>query len=46
MEIIGSVVIAILQSILFYGNKIGISMLIFEIIFNGILLFIFAKKIK
>ena len=34
MEIIGSVVIAILQSILFYGNKIGISMLIFEIIFN------------
>lgn len=46
MEIIGSVVIAILQSILFYGNKIGISMLIFEIIFNGILLFIFAKKNK
>ncbi len=44
MEIIGSVVIAILQSILFYGNKIGISMLIFEIIFNGILFFIFAKK--
>lgn len=46
MEIIGSIVIAILQSILFYGNKIGISMLIFEIIFNGILLFIFAKKNK
>ncbi len=44
MEIIGSIVIAILQSILFYGNKIGISMLIFEIIFNGILFFIFAKK--
>lgn len=46
MEIIGSIVIAILQSILFYGNKIGISMLIFEIIFNGILFFIFAKKNK
>ena len=29
MEIIGSFIIAIIQSILFYGREIGISMLLF-----------------
>lgn len=46
MEIIGSIGVAISQSILFYGKEIGISMLIFEAILNGILLYIMNRKNK
>lgn len=46
MEIIGSLIVAISQSILFYGKEIGISMIIFEAILNGILLYILYKKNK
>lgn len=46
MEIIGSIGIAISQSILFYGKEIGISMIIFEVILNGILLYIMNRKNK
>lgn len=46
MEIIGSIGVAISQSILFYGKEIGISMIIFEIILNGILLYIMNRKNK
>lgn len=44
MEIIGSIGVAISQSILFYGKEIGISMIIFEAILNGILLYIMNRK--
>ena len=37
MEIIGSLIISISQSILFYGKEIGISMIIFILIANGII---------
>ena len=46
MEIIGSFILAILHSILFYGNEIGISMLIFSVIGNGLIFYIFKKKSK
>lgn len=46
MEIIGSLIVAISQSILFYGKEIGISMIIFEAILNGILLYILYRKNK
>ncbi len=46
MEIIGSIGVAISQSILFYGKEIGISMIIFEIVLNGILLYIINRKNK
>ena len=46
MEIIGSIGVAISQSILFYGKEIGISMIIFEAILNGILLYIMNRKNK
>ena len=46
MEIIGSFVLSIIQSILFYDKQIGISMLIFEAVCNGIILFVLNKKEK
>lgn len=46
MEIIGSLILAITQSILFYGKEIGISMLIFIIIGNGTIFYILNKKNK
>lgn len=46
MEIIGSIIISIAQSILFYGKDIGISMLLFEIILNAIVYYILYKKNK
>lgn len=46
MEIIGSVILSITQSILFYGKEIGISMLLFEIICSGIGYYILHKKNK
>jgi hypothetical protein len=46
MEIVGSIILSVIQSILFYGKKIGISMLLFEIILNGIVLYILYKKNK
>lgn len=46
MEIVGSVILSITQSILFYGKEIGISMLLFEIICNGIVYYILHKKNK
>lgn len=46
MEIIGSLILAITQSILFYGKEIGISMLIFIIVGNGIIFYILNKKDK
>ena len=46
MEIIVSIILAIIQSILFYGKEIGISMLLFEIILNGIVFYILHKKNK
>lgn len=44
MEIIGSFVLAIAHSILFYGKEIGISMLLFSIIGNGIVYNILKKR--
>ena len=46
MEVIGSIIISIVQSILFYGKSIGISMILFEIIFNSVVLFILNRKNK
>lgn len=46
MEIIGSIILSITQSILFYGKEIGISMLLFEVICNGIIYYILNKKNK
>ncbi len=46
MEIIGSLIIAICQSILFYGKQIGISMIIFTLISTGIIWLILYKKNK
>lgn len=46
MEIIGSIILAITHSILFYGKQIGISMIIFETIFNVVMLYILHKKNK
>ena len=46
MEIVGSLILAILQSILFYGKALGISMLLFVIIGNGIVFYILNKKDK
>ena len=44
MEIISSTILAIIQSILFYGKEIGISMLIFSIIGNGLISYILIRK--
>ena len=46
MEVAGSILLSITQSVLFYGKEIGISMLLFEIIFNGIIYYILYKKNK
>ena len=46
MEIVGSIIISIVQSILFYGKSIGISMILFEIILNSVILFILHRKNK
>ena len=46
MEIVRSLILAIFQSILFYGKTIGISILIFVIIGNGILFYILNRKNK
>lgn len=46
MEIIGSFILAIFQSILFYEKQIGISMLIFTFVGNGIIFYILKKKNK
>ena len=46
MEIVGSLILAILQSILFYGKALGISMLLFVIIGNGIAGLIYKDKIE
>lgn len=46
MEIVGSIILSISQSILFYGKEIGISMLLFAIICNGIGFYILHKKNK
>ncbi len=46
MEIVGSLIIAICQSILFYGKQIGISMIIFTLISTGIIWLILYKKNK
>ena len=46
MEIIGSIILSIAQSILFFGKEIGISMLFFIILFDGIALYILHKKHK
>lgn len=46
MEIIGSLIISISQSILFYGKEIGISMIIFILIANGIIGYILNRKNK
>ena len=46
MEIIGSAILAIAQSILFYGNKIGISILIFTILSEILIFYIINKNKK
>lgn len=46
MEVIGSLIIAISQSILFYGKEIGISMFIFTLISIGIIWYILYKQNK
>ena len=40
MEIIGSIILSIVQSILFYRKDLGISMVLFVIIANGIIYYI------
>lgn len=44
MEIIGSSILAIFQSVLFYRKQIGISMLVFSVIVNGVMFYILKKK--
>lgn len=46
MDIIGSIVLSIAQSILFYNKQLGISCVIFSILFNGIMFYILYKKNK
>lgn len=46
MEIIGSFILSILHSILFYGKEIGISCVLFFTIGNGIIYYILYKKNK
>ncbi len=46
MEIIGSLILAVFQSVLFYEKHIGISMLIFAFVGNGIIFYILKKKNK
>lgn len=46
MEILGSLIIAILQSILFYGKEVGISVILFTIATVGIIWYILDKKKK
>ena len=46
MEIIGSSIIAIVQSVWFYGRGIGISMLLFSCIANVIIIYLLHRKNK
>ena len=46
MEVLGSLIISILQSILFYGRSLGISVIIFTLITTGIIWCILHKKDK
>ena len=46
MEIIGSCILAIIQSVLFYGKEIGISMLVFVGVANATILYILNRKNK
>ena len=46
MEIIGSVLVSLAQSVLFYDKNIGISMLLFEIVLNAVVFIILFKKNK
>ena len=46
MEIVGSIILSITQSILFYGKEIGISMLLFSVIGNVIIYYILNKNKK
>lgn len=46
MEIVGSIILSITQSILFYGKELGVSVLLFEVICNGIVYYILNKKNK
>ena len=46
MEIISSIILSVLHSILFYKKSIGISMLIFMVLVNGIMLYILKSKDK
>lgn len=44
MEFILSSILAIFQSILFYGKQIGISILVFSVIADGVMFYILKKK--
>lgn len=44
MEVLGSLIIAIVQSILFYGRSLGISVIIFTLVTTGIIWYILHKK--
>ena len=46
MEVVGSILLSIVQSILFYGKELGISIILFLILANGILYYILYKKNK
>ena len=46
MDIVGSIILAVTQSIFFYGKEIGISMLLFEVICNAIVYYILYTKNK
>ncbi len=46
MEVVGSILLSIVQSILFYGKELGISIILFLILTNGILYYILYKKNK
>lgn len=46
MEILGSLIIAISQSLLFYGRELGISVIVFTLIATGLIWYILYKKDK
>ena len=46
MEILGSLILSVTHSILFYGKEIGISMILFTILGNVMLYYILSKKNK
>lgn len=44
MEIVGSFILSLVHSILLYGKELGVSMILFQIVFNLVMLYILQKK--